>query len=175
MTPSVLHTSYHVRSPLTPSSGSGFSFTQFISKMKRLFLGRRIDSNQTPSVREGVFVEKHVGLGIIFWDKHKHSRSVLVLKEQFSGKGITGKDFLKEIMLTSMMNATVLDWLLANPHEIPRQVWQGKKIFFWGTLYSGTNNNLYVRYLDCSGTHVSESFFCLNSKLTIDMCALLFC
>ena len=47
-------------------------------------------------------------------------------------------------------NACVLDYLLENPKEIPKE-WEVKCVFFWGTIFGNSNRNssvsLYVRYL----------------------------
>ncbi|HEY4477351.1 MAG TPA: hypothetical protein VJB56_01875 [Candidatus Paceibacterota bacterium] len=45
-----------------------------------------------------------------------------------------------------MLNANVLDYLLAHPDFIP-EWWKGKAVFFWGTIYRNSYGNLCVRYL----------------------------
>lgn len=45
-----------------------------------------------------------------------------------------------------VLNANVLDYLLVHPRLVPEK-WQGKKVFFWGTIYRSPDNLLYVRCL----------------------------
>jgi hypothetical protein len=61
-----------------------------------------------------------------------------------------------------VMNANVLDYLLANPDLIPEEWKKDEKgntryIFFWGTVYRRSNGNLCVRclYWDDSGWYWS--------------------
>jgi hypothetical protein len=55
-----------------------------------------------------------------------------------------------------VMNANVLDFLLANPDLIPEE-WKKDEhgntryIFFWGTVYRDRGGDLYVRYLCWGG------------------------
>ena len=174
MTPGAFHSYYHVNSPLTPHKWGGFSFSRVMLTLKRLFVDMKIDTNPYPCIREGMSIDSHVGIGTIVWEGDQQARKFFFSEEQFSGKGITGHNFLNEIRLMPVMNARVLDWLLANPHEIPVNAWQGKKIFFWGTIYTATNGSLYVRYIDCSGRYSFEDVFCLNNTLESDARALLY-
>ncbi|PIZ99774.1 MAG: hypothetical protein COX77_00545 [Candidatus Komeilibacteria bacterium CG_4_10_14_0_2_um_filter_37_10] len=71
------------------------------------------------------------------------------LKKQKKGS-IEGNDLRKEIVSPLVLNANVLDWLLDHPELIPEE-WKRKYIFFWGTIYRGSDDNLYVRYLIWDG------------------------
>lgn len=53
-----------------------------------------------------------------------------------------------------MLNANVLEYLLAHPDLIPEE-WKGKAVFFWGTIYRDSDGGLYVRYLYWSGVRWS--------------------
>ena len=65
---------------------------------------------------------------------------------QKNGKFIKGEQLQTELANESVLNANILDYLLANPIIIPDE-WKGKCIFFWGTVYRGSRGGLYVRYL----------------------------
>jgi hypothetical protein len=90
--------------------------------------------------------------GMMVWDYVSE-------KQGFGGK-INGKKLLrKELKGRKAHNANLLDYLLANPHFIPRK-WMGRKIFFWGTIFRHEDGTPHVRYLYWSGeswTHGSQS------------------
>ncbi|MBI2175621.1 MAG: hypothetical protein HYU35_02730, partial [Parcubacteria group bacterium] len=69
-------------------------------------------------------------------------------KEQMDGKWIEGDKLRNELANKPVLNANVLDHLLANPHLIPEE-WKGKTVFFWGTIYRDQHDNLRVRCLSC--------------------------
>ena len=48
-----------------------------------------------------------------------------------------------------ILNANVLDYLLANPILIPAE-WKGAPVFFWGTIYRDSAGSPCVRYLNWS-------------------------
>jgi hypothetical protein len=57
-----------------------------------------------------------------------------ILKEKLKDEG------------TPVLNASHLDWLLANQQFIPEQ-WKGKIVFFWGTIYRDRTGDECVRQL----------------------------
>ena len=65
--------------------------------------------------------------------------------EQESGY-IKGHLLRKRLEGKPLLNGTVLDWLLNHPDEIPPD-WKGKDVFFWGTIYRNSDDDLYVRCL----------------------------
>lgn len=71
---------------------------------------------------------------------------------QKDGKVLEGNKLRKELAGKPVLNANVLDYLLANPHLIPDE-WkkdgQGntRHIFFWGTVYRRRDGILFVRCL----------------------------
>jgi hypothetical protein len=71
---------------------------------------------------------------------------------QKNGKSIEGNKLRKELVNMPVMNANVLDYLMANPDLIPEE-WKKddagntRYIFFWGTIYRYSDGSLYVRYL----------------------------
>lgn len=93
-------------------------------------------------------VEEHRKAGQLEWDPTKVK---LYLSEcQQNGKFINGHDLRKELTGRPVLNACVLDYLLAHPELIPDE-WKGKVVFFWGTIYCVSVGNLCVRYLYWSG------------------------
>ena len=59
---------------------------------------------------------------------------------------LEGNKLRKELQSRKVLNANVLDYLLAHPELIPEE-WKGKCLFFWGTIYRRSNGHLYVRFL----------------------------
>ncbi len=87
------------------------------------------------------------GSGELEWDP---SMANLYLSEQQSdGKRMTGHALWQEIKdkKIRVLNACVLEFLLAHPFLIPESWKTAGAIFFWGTIYSGPRGDLYVRYL----------------------------
>lgn len=60
------------------------------------------------------------------------------------------------------LNANVLDYLLDHPELIPSE-WKGKKIIFWGTIYSSAGKDPSVRYLYWDGIKWNWAYYWLNS------------
>ena len=69
---------------------------------------------------------------------------------QMDGKVIEGNKLRKELASEPVLNANVLDYLLAHPELIPEE-WKGKYVFFWGTIYRDSNGHLDVRCLCWGG------------------------
>lgn len=107
-----------------------------------------IDCDADPFVPEGWTVESHKKGGRFEW---KADRIALHLADgQKSGKWMRGNDLRKELESQPVLNACVLDYLLAHQELIPEE-WKGKYVFFWGTVYCGSDGDLHVRYLYWNG------------------------
>jgi hypothetical protein len=103
-----------------------------------------IDCDASPFMPDGWKVEEHQKGGQFKFDA---SQVQLFLAEgQKKGKVMEGNKLRKELAGKPVLNACVLDYLLAHPHLIPEE-WKGKYVFFWGTIYRNSDGNLYVRYL----------------------------
>lgn len=111
-----------------------------------------IDCDADPFVPEGWKVESHKKGGSFEWDQTKVK--LHLSPNQQNGKIIEGNKLRKELESEPVLNANVLDYLLAHPELIPEE-WKGKAIFFWGTIYRGSGGNLYVRYLRWDGSQWS--------------------
>ena len=123
-----------------------------LGQFREVLLGRSsitvienlIDCGAAPFVPNGWSVEEHQKGGQF---KLAISQVQLFLaKGQQDGKSIEGNKLRKELAGKKVLNANVLDYLLANPHLIPEE-WKGKYVFFWGTIYRRSDGNLFVRCL----------------------------
>ena len=107
-----------------------------------------IDCDVQPYTPDGWSVEDHQKGGVWKWDV---SQVELYLADsQKNGKSIPGHELRKDLAKKPVMNANVLDYLLANPHLIPEE-WKDKSVFFWGTIYRNAVGDLCVRSLYWGG------------------------
>jgi len=127
-----------------------------IVNMRRVRLGHAeivtpehlIDCDADPYIPDGWSVEEHRKGGTFKYDPAKVR---LHLDEgQKNGKWIEGNNLRKKLANKPVLNANVLDYLLANPHLIPEE-WKGEIVFFWGTIYRHRGGHLCVRRLIWSG------------------------
>lgn len=107
-----------------------------------------IDCDAAPYVPPGWSVEEHKKSGMFKFNPGKIS--LYLSKKQKKGS-IHGHDLRKDLTDKSVMNANVLDYLLAHPKLIPES-WRDKCIYFWGTIYRDPDGILSVRYLDWDGS-----------------------
>ncbi len=119
-----------------------------------------VDCNATPVLPfSGAEIELHTLGGIVKIEKKGDGlyvdgkKVVLHLsKKQQNGKTIKGHDLREELTGKKVLNACMLDYLLANPHFIPENWKKDEKgntryIFFWGTIFRSSNGSLHVRFL----------------------------
>jgi len=112
-----------------------------------------IDCDADPFIPEGWKKVEHKKMGQIEWDPKKVQ---LYLSKRQKGGWIEGNDLRKELADKPVLNANVLDYLLAHKELIPEE-WKKDKngyirfIFFWGTVYRSFGGRLVVRYLYFSG------------------------
>ncbi len=109
-----------------------------------------IDCDADPFTPSGWKVEEHKKGGQFAFDPAK-IKLYLSLNQQ-GGKCIEGNKLRKELANEPVLNANVLDYLLAHPELIPEGWKKDEKgntryIFFWGTIYRGSDGSLFVRYL----------------------------
>ena len=109
-----------------------------------------IDCDATPYLPEGwkgtVYHKKG---GMFEWNLAKVY--LHLSPNQQDGKTIKGHNLRKELENEPVLNANVLDYLLAHPELIPEE-WKGKAVFFWGTIYRDSDDDLCVRYLCWGGS-----------------------
>ena len=107
-----------------------------------------IDLAAGPFMPEGWKGEEHQKGGQWEWDSTKVK---LHLSDgQKDGRYIAGNKLREELKSQPVMNANILDYLLAHPELIPEE-WKDKAVFFWGTIYRRADGDLCVRYLCWSG------------------------
>lgn len=104
-----------------------------------------IDTSADPFCPNGWKVEEHLKAGKLAWNPAK-VRLHLDPGQQ-NGK-CEGNKLRKALKSQPVLNACVLDWLLAHPELIPEE-WKDEYIYFWGTIYR--NGDLCVRYLYWDG------------------------
>jgi hypothetical protein len=103
-----------------------------------------IDCDAKPFIPDGWKVQEHQKGGKLEWNPEKIQ---LYLSDgQKDGRYIEGNKLRKELKSKKVLNACVLDWLLAHPEFIPEE-WKGKYIYFWGTIYRRSGGDLCVRCL----------------------------
>lgn len=103
-----------------------------------------IDCDAKPFEPSGLTVVEHAPGGKIIWDSSKID---LRLEDgQKGGKCIEGNKLRKLLKSKRVLNANVLDYLLAHSELIPES-WKGNAVFFWGTIYRNADGNQCVRYL----------------------------
>lgn len=103
-----------------------------------------INTDADPFTPDGWKVEEHRKKGQFTWDPTKVS--LYLSSRQKGGKVIGGHDLRKELSGKAVLNANVLDYLLAHPELIPES-WKGKRVYFWGTIYRRADGFLSVRCL----------------------------
>lgn len=103
-----------------------------------------IDCDADPFIPDGCSVVEHRKGGMWKWDPKKVA--LYLSKGQQDGGWISGDKLRKELEKKPVLNANVLDYLLAHPHLIPEE-WKGKAVFFWSTIYRGGSGDLRVRCL----------------------------
>jgi len=107
-----------------------------------------INCGAAPIVPEKCTVEEHKkSEPSTRWDPAKIT---LFLAEGQKVDRIKGDDLRKELEGKPVLNACVLDYLLAHPDLIPVE-WKGKDVFFWGTIFRDRGGCLCVRFLCWSG------------------------
>lgn len=131
----------------------------FLAQVREVLLGRAeikpveylVDLDADPFVPAGWSVAKnddgtpcHIKGGRFKYDSTKVK--LYLSKRQQNGKAIVGNDLHKELNGQPVYNANLLDFYLKNPHLIPEK-WEGKAVFFWGTIFRYSGDDLCVRYL----------------------------
>lgn len=122
-----------------------------------------IDTDAAPFIPVGWSVRKHMVDGLWIWNPN--SVELFLSRRQKKDYEI-GTDLLKVISSQEgkrILNANVLDYLLAHPELIPES-WRGKSVFFWGTIYRILGGECYVRYLFWDGLKWSWDCYWLGAR-----------
>lgn len=113
-----------------------------------------INCDKTPKIPHTNWsIESHKKQGKILWEPEKIS---FYLSDKQKTDRIIGNDLQKGLEDKPVLNANVLDFLLENPHLIPESWKQDEQdrtryIFFWGTIFRGSDEYLVVRDLCWGG------------------------
>lgn len=134
------------------------------------FVKHLIDCDADPYIPEGWKKEEHHKGGQLEWNPAKIQ---LYLSEKQKGRYIKGYKLRKELAEKPVLNANVLDYLLAHSELIPEE-WKGKFIFFWGTIYRDSDGGLVVRCLSWDGGEWSWRYYWLDYGWHVDSPAVLF-
>lgn len=130
-------------------------------------LRRLIDCDASPWCPNGSKVESHRKGGEIEFDPAKVAFHLD--DGQKDGRTIVGNELRKHLEGKPVLNARVLDHLLANMNLIPeawKQDEQGRtrNIYFWGTVYRDSNDYLCVRYLCWGVSRWHWSYYWLGNQ-----------
>lgn len=108
---------------------------------------RIIDCDAGPYLPDGwKGVEEHQKGGSFIWDKEAQKNALYIAEAQKQPPWFKGHKLREELAGNPVMNANVLDYLLAHPKLIPES-WKGQYVFFWGTIYRDRDGDLCVRCL----------------------------
>lgn len=118
-----------------------------------------IDCDVASFIPDDWTVEQHTPGGIIKFNPK--NISLYLSKKQKKGS-VSGDDLRKNLAGKKVLNANILDYLLAHPKLIPEE-WKGKAIFFWGTIYRCSHGSLGVRCLNWDGSVWDWHCNCLGS------------
>jgi hypothetical protein len=146
-----------------------------LGKVREFLLGRAefkqiehiVDLDADPFVPNGWAVEEHRKGGQ--WKWNPASLVLYLSKKQQGGKVICGTNLRKELAKKRVLNANLLDYLIKseNQHLIPES-WKKDEnentryIFFWGTIYRGSNGYPYVRFLYWYGGGWVSNYYWLS-------------
>lgn len=126
-------------------------------------IGHLIDCDADPFCPNNWEAVEHKKGGQFKWNLLK---ICLYLSDfQINDSSIEGNKLRKELRNKLVLNANVLDYLLAHPELIPEK-WKGKSIFFWGTIYRDSLGRLCVRCLEWCDDQWYENYRWLDYGFT---------
>jgi len=121
-----------------------------------------VDCDARPRIPSGLSLEgegtEHRTMGKITLEKradgklYANGREVVryLSPNQQNSKVIQGHKLREELKGKRILNACILDALLANPELIPDD-WKNGVTYFWGTIFRDADGDLYVEDLDWDG------------------------
>ena len=128
-----------------------------------------VDCDLDPRIPSGLYLTgegtEHHKMGTILLEKrtdgklYANGREVVryLSPNQQNGKTIQGHKLRKELKNKQVLNACILDALLANPQLIPDD-WKTGVTYFWGTIFRSADGSLYVECLYWVGSRWDWSF-----------------
>ena len=121
-----------------------------------------VDCDANPKVPSGLYLTgegtEHRKMGKITLEKREDGKLYAngnevvrhLSPKQQNGKSIQGHKLRKELKDMQVLNACIMDALLANPQLIPDE-WKSGYTFFWGTIFRDADGRLYVGCLYWDG------------------------
>lgn len=97
---------------------------------------------------------------------------IYLSERQMGGRVVKGHSLREEVSKRDVLDANVLDYLLAHP-QLVAESWKGTRVFFWGTIYRFHDGSLCVRFLFWYGDRCRWSYiwlgddFCGNSPAAV--------
>lgn len=137
-------------------------------------LPNTVNLDATPHTPAGWWIEASDQLpgrvtGVMDWNP---KRVTLFLAEGQKTGCVRGVELRGQLKNRKVLPASLLDWLLAHPEEIPAE-WRRKYIFFWGTIYRCSDGRLCVRCLDWRGDRWYWGCYWLSSDWDANNLALM--
>lgn len=114
-------------------------------KSKIIKLDDLIDFNANPFTPDGLSVVEHTRRNYL-WKWNPQKIKLHLSEGQGDESCIFGYNLKTELEVENLLNANVLDWLLAHPELIPEE-YQKYSILFWGTIYKDFSGRPCVRFL----------------------------
>lgn len=117
-----------------------------------------IDTDRDPKIPSGLYLAgegtEHRKMGKMKLEKRMDGKLYANDKEvirhlspnQQNGKNMKGHALRNELKDKQVLNACILDALLANPQLIPDE-WKNGRTYFWGTIFRDADGSLCVEYL----------------------------
>lgn len=133
-----------------------------------------IDCNLDPQMPSGLSLRgegtEHRKMGKITIEKGAdgklHANTVEVIRflspYQKNGKVIQGHKLRNELANKQVLNACIMDALLANPQLVPDE-WITGYTFFWGTIFRSTGGDFYVGCLSWNGDRQISGYYRLGT------------
>jgi len=119
-----------------------------------------IDCGADPFIPDGFSLVEHIGSGLFEWDPASPRVSLYFPKLDASGRFIEKEEVLKGVGKLCLLNANMLDLLLASPFLYPEE-WKKETyghytfICFWGTTYRNGGVD-YIRSLYYNGESLRQ-------------------
>lgn len=97
------------------------------------------------NIKEVWSVHEHRRGGQFVWNPRKVA--LYLSPHQHGADAAIGRKIRRKLQHQPVLNANLLDYLLAHKRLIPKD-WKDKMVFFWGTLYRQSSGRICVRCLD---------------------------
>ncbi len=121
-----------------------------------------VDCQEVNFIPVGWSSISHKNNGLWRWNSN-----IKLYQSKKQQKGSIHGFYLQEELTDSVLSANVLDDLLLYPELIPENL-KGKKIFFWGDIYSNAKDQKCVRYLHHDGKVWNWYYYSIHEEFGPD-------